>query len=187
MAVLDLATFIADLKDHSGDHGFHVHDERHFVETYSMRQAWEIDLHPSDSCGGPLDLLISLEVDPRTMLAFEDAVMLLEEEQEPSTELTLPLVLTWALPPLPQSPDLLVLATELSGIGGTQVPLQVTAADGFLNVTDAPQRSLTISARLEVSLDHMIIGEEPLSDVLAIAHEVSQFLLQRSSVWLADS
>ena len=51
MAVVDIATFVADLKDLAADHGFHVHDERHFVETYSMRQAWEVDLHPAHACG----------------------------------------------------------------------------------------------------------------------------------------
>ncbi len=65
MAVIDVAGFVADLKDHAVDHGFHVHDERHFVETYSLRQAWEVDLHPEDACGGPLDLHLALEVDPR--------------------------------------------------------------------------------------------------------------------------
>ena len=47
MAIVDIATFIADLKDIAADHGFHIHDERHFVETYTMRQAWEVDLHPA--------------------------------------------------------------------------------------------------------------------------------------------
>jgi len=52
MAAIDVAGFVADLKDHAVTHGFHVHDERHFVETYSLRQAWEVDLHPEDGCGG---------------------------------------------------------------------------------------------------------------------------------------
>ena len=43
MAVIDVAGYVADLKDHSVDHGFHVHDERHFVETYSLRQVWEVE------------------------------------------------------------------------------------------------------------------------------------------------
>ena len=79
MAVIDVAGFIADLKDHAADHGFHVHDERHFVETYSLRQAWEVDLHPEEACNGPLDLHLSLEVDPRQLLSFEDAVMTLPD------------------------------------------------------------------------------------------------------------
>jgi hypothetical protein len=46
VAAIDVAGFVSELKDHAIDHGFHVHDERHFVETYSLRQAWEVDLHP---------------------------------------------------------------------------------------------------------------------------------------------
>jgi len=75
MAVLDVAGFVADLKDHAVEHGFHVHDERHFVESYSLRQNWEVDLHPEEGCEGPLDLYLSLEVDPRVLLGFEDAVI----------------------------------------------------------------------------------------------------------------
>ena len=45
MAVIDVAGFVSDLKAHAVDHGFHVHDERHFVETYSLRQSWEVDVH----------------------------------------------------------------------------------------------------------------------------------------------
>ena len=90
MAVIDVAGFVADLKDHAVDHGFHVHDERHFVETYSLRQAWEVDLHPEEACGGPLDLHLSLEVDPRTLLSFEDLVLSLPDDDDPPDELPLP-------------------------------------------------------------------------------------------------
>src|SRR5579862_6220564 len=83
MAVIDVAGYVAELKDHSVDHGFHVHDDRHFVETYSLRQFWEVDLHPEEGCGGPIDLHLALEVDPRTLLDFEDAVVALPEEEEP--------------------------------------------------------------------------------------------------------
>jgi hypothetical protein len=34
VAVIDVAGFVADLKSQAIDFGFHVHDERHFVETY---------------------------------------------------------------------------------------------------------------------------------------------------------
>ena len=74
VAAIDVAGFVSELKDHAIDHGFHVHDERHFVETYSLRQTWEVDLHPEEACGGPLDLHLSLEVDPRPLLAFEDLI-----------------------------------------------------------------------------------------------------------------
>lgn len=186
MAVIDVAGFIADLKDHAVDHQFHVHDERHFVETYSLRQAWEVDLHPEDACGGPLDLHLALEVEPRSLLSFEDQMLELTEGREPPDTFGFPLVFTWVLPPLPKGPDLLVLATELAGIGGTTVPLEVSAIDSFAAVTDAPERSLTIVARIEVGLDKIFLGQEQLCEVLDKCHEVSTFLLDRAPVWLDE-
>ena len=92
MAVIDVPGYVAELeKDHAVDHGFHVHDERHFVETYSLRQFWEVDLHPEEGCGGPIDLHIALEVDPRTLLDFEDAIVALPEDVEPPDKWSFPL------------------------------------------------------------------------------------------------
>ncbi len=186
MAAIDVAGFIADLKDHAVDHGFHVHDERHFVESYSLRQAWEVDLHPEEACGGPLDLHLSLEVDPRVLLSFEDKVLDLPEDEEPPDEFHFPMLFTWALPPLPLGPDLLVLATELAGIGGTDLPLEVSAIDSYASVTDAPERSLTIVARIEVSLSKVFLGQELLCEVLDRCLAVSQYLLDRAPVWLDE-
>lgn len=187
MAVIDVAGFIADLKDHASDHGFHVHDERHFVESYSLRQAWEVDLHPEEACGGPLDLHLSLEVDPRVLLSFEDKVMtLMDEEEEPPDEYHFPMVFTWALPPLPSSPDLLVLATDLAGIGGPELPLEVSAIDSYQAVTDPSERSLAIVARIEVSLARVYLGQELLCDTLDRCLAVSNFLLDRAPAWLDD-
>jgi hypothetical protein len=118
VAVIDVAGFVADLKSHAIDHGFHVHDERHFVETYSLRQLWEVDLHPEEACSGPIDLHLSLEVDPRALLGFEDEVIKLDDvDADPPEGFNFPLLFTWTLPPLPHPPDLLVLATELAGVG----------------------------------------------------------------------
>ena len=122
MAVIDVAGYVAELKDHAVDHGFHVHDERHFVETYSLRQAWEVDLHPEEGCNGPLDLHLALEVDPRVLLAFEDEVVDLPDGEDPKDEYHFPLTFTWALPPLPHGPDLLRLAIDLAGVGGVELP-----------------------------------------------------------------
>jgi len=186
VAVIDVAGFIADLKDHAVDHGFHVHDERHFVESYSLRQAWEVDLHPEEACGGPLDLHLSLEVDPRVLLAFEDKVLEIDETDEPPDEFHFPFLFNWALPPLPNGPDLLVLATDLAGIGGPDLPLEVSAIDSFAAVTDAPERSLTIVARLEVSLSRIFTGQEQLCDTLDSCLAVSHHLLEQAPVWLDE-
>ena len=186
VAAIDVPVFIADLKDHAVDHGFHVHDERHFVETYSLRQAWEVDLHPEEACGGPLDLHLALEVDPRVMLGFEDAVLDLPETDEPPDVWMFPLLFTWAMPPLPKGPDLLVLATELAGIGGPELPLDVSAIDSTASATEATERSLSIVGRIEVSLTRIFLGQEQLCDVLDRCLAVSRFLLDRAPVWLDE-
>ena len=187
MAVIDVAGFVADLKSHAVDHQFHVHDERHFIETYSLRQMWEVDLHPEQACGGPLDLHLSVEVEPRVLFAFEDEVLALPEDGDPTDDLKLPLHFTWSLPPLSAGPDLLVLATELAGVGGTDLPLEVSAMDTYAAVTDAPQRTVTIIARIEVPLANVYRGDEQLCDVLDRCYQVSEYLLDRAPVWMGDT
>jgi hypothetical protein len=188
LAVIDVAGFVADLKDHAVDHGFHVHDERHFVETYSLRQLWEVDLHPEEACGGPIDLHLSLDVDPRAMLGFEDEVMKLEDlDETPPGGFTFPLVFTWTLPPLPEPPDLLVLATELAGIGGVELPVEVSAIDSFPSVTDAPERSLSIVARIALDLcDVYMNNDASVAQALDRCKHVSLYLLERADAWLDD-
>ena len=174
MAVIDVAGFVADLKDHAVDHGFHVHDERHFVETYSLRQAWEVDLHPEDACGGPLDLHLVLELD--------------DEEEDPPDLHRFPLHFTWGLPPLPHGPDLLILATDLAGVGGPELPLEVSAIDSFATVTDGADRTVGIIGKVEVSLASVYVGQQDLlCDVLDRCHAVSAYLLERAPAWLGDS
>ena len=188
VAVIDVAGFVADMKSHAVDHGFHVHDERHFVETYSLRQLWEVDLHPEEACDGPIDLHLSLEVDPRALLGFEDAVAeLVPEVDEPPTGFSFPLLFTWALPPLRHPPDLLVLATELAGIGGIDLPLEVSAIDSTVSVTDAPERKLSIVARLEVPLaDVYHNDDEVFCGTLDRCRDVSLYLLQVAPGWLGE-
>lgn len=184
MAVIDVPGYVAELKDHAVDHGFHVHDERHFVETYSLRQAWEVELHPEDGCNGPLDLHLALEVDPRTLLAFEDQVMELPDGVDPPDELSFELTFTWALPPLTNGPDLLRLAIDLAGIGGVEMPLESSAIDSYASPTDSAERRVTIVAKRQVSLARILAGEELLCDTFDRALLVSQYLLKHAPTWL---
>jgi hypothetical protein len=184
MAVIDVAGFVADLKDHAVEHGFHVHDERHFVESYSLRQTWEVDLHPEEGCAGPVDLYLSLDIDPRVLLTFEDEVMGRPEGDDPSDDFHFPLNFTWALPPLPHGPDLLVLATELAGLGGPDLPLEVSAIDSIPAATDAPERSLRIIAHQRVSLLRIREGDAVSCDSLEQCLAVSRYLLDSATDWL---
>ena len=184
MAV-DLAGFITDMKAHAMEHGFHVHAERHFIESYSLGQAWEVDLHPEEACEGPLEMLMVLEVDPRVILAFEDLVAGRHEfDEEDDERLQLPMFFKWALPPLPRPPDLLILATELAGVSGTTLPIEVSATDTYMSVTDPAIRSLLLVGRLDLSLRKMFMRDLKVCDVLKCAHGVSTWLLAESTIWL---
>src|SRR5206468_4095989 len=86
---------------------------------------------------GPLDLHLSLEVDPRVLLSFEDLVMDLPDDADPPDDFHFPLSFTWALPPLPHGPDLLRLAIDLAGIGGIDLPLDASATDSLASPAHA--------------------------------------------------
>jgi len=183
MAAIDVAGFVADLKDHAVDHGFHVHDERHFVETYSLRQAWEIELHPDEACGGPVEMHMSLDVDPRALLAFEDAMATLSDDEEPEDDFHFPLVITWQLPPMHQGPDLLRLTIDLAPIGGMAFPLDVAATDTYASATEEGERRVSITARFPVSLAAVVQGANPLCDLFDRCQAVSNFLLAAAETW----
>lgn len=185
VAAIDIAGFVTDLKDHGVDHGFHIHDERHFIETYNLSQSWEIVMHPEEACGGYLDLHAALEVDPRVLLAFEDHLFVQSELMaEPDDEYRLNLFFNWGLPPLQHPPDLLVLSTELAGVAGPDLPLEISAIDSFAAVTDAPERRLGIIGSVQISLADLFMGREQLCRELDLAHEVSLYLTERAAQWI---
>ena len=77
-----------------------------------------------------------------------------------------------------------MLATDLAGIGGPDLPLEVSAIDSFGAVTDAPERSVSIVARQTVSLARVYVGEELLCDTLDRCMAVSKYLLEQAPAWL---
>ena len=182
---VDLPGFVTDLKEHATEHGFNVHDERHFVETYSLRQSWEVDVHPEAGCGRPIDLHLALDVDPRIVLSLDDQLNSLDDDYaEPEGDFDLDLYFNWAVPPLQTSPDLLILATDLAGIGGTTLPIEVSAIDSYDAVTDAAVRRLTIMGKVRISLVDVVMGREQMCEVLDAAREVSEYLLARVDDWM---
>jgi hypothetical protein len=181
---IDIAGFVTDLKEHAIEHGFHVHDERHFVETYSLRQSWEVDVHPEEACNGPIDLHIALDVDPRVLLSFQDRLEEMGDDfEEPEDDYELQLFFNWGVPPLTSPPDLLILATDLAGMGRTDLPIEVSAIDSFGAVTDAPERSLQLVGKTRVSLVDILMGREQLCEALDVAKDVSLYLVDRTDSW----
>jgi len=186
MAV-DIASTITYLKDHAMEHGFHVHDERHFVETFTLRQAWEIDVHPADACSGPLDLHISLDVDPRLVLRFED---LLEEDpdipEDPGNEYVVTFYFNWALPTLQRPPDLIVLSAELAGLGGLDLPIEVRSVRSMGALSSVDDERLSVVGAVERSLVDVMFRQDSLCDVLDRVHDVSMYMVDHADQWTDD-
>lgn len=176
MAFIDVPGFIADLKGFAIDEGFHVHDERHFVETYSLRQWWEVDIHPEAGCGSQMDLHISLDVDPRILLAFEDAASTANDLADIPDDFFFPLTLTWSSPlPLEES-KLRALGNRVRTM--TSLSVELASTDSYSVVGEALERRATITARHGMSLRSIAEGTEHVEQVLAEAHDISLFLLK---------
>lgn len=181
---IDIAGFITYLKDHAVEHGFHVHDERHFIETYSLRQSFEVDLHPESACTGPVDLNLAFDVEPRVLLDLEDKVNEMDDDfAEPEGEFRIPLYFNWALPPLGDPPDLIILSAELAGVGGHELPIEVSAVDSFGALSALPERRLSLVGKTEVSLVDVMMGRETLCETLDRCREVSDFLVEHAHGW----
>ena len=118
------------------------------------------------------------------LLGFEDSVIERGDVDDPPDEFHFPLNFTWALPPLPHGPDLLVLATELAARGGPDLPLEVSAIDSIPEATDAPERALRIIAHQSVSLVHIREGDAVSCEVLDRCLDVSRYLLEQADGWL---
>lgn len=183
MAV-DIASTITYLKDHAMEHGFHVHDERHFVETFTLRQAWEIDVHPAEACSGPLDLHISLDMDPRMLLKFEDLLADTPDvPEDPDNEFAVTFYFNWALPPMQQPPDLIVLSAQLAGMGGIDMPIEVRSVRSMAALGDSDEERLSVVGAFESSLVDVMFRQDALCDALDRVHEVSMYMLEHADDW----
>ncbi len=184
---IDIAGFVTYVKDHAVEHGFHVHDERHFIETVSLRQSFEMDLHPESACDGPLDLNLAFDVEPRVLLRLEDWV---KEHQDDLSEadgnFQLPMFFNWALPTMKMPPDLVVLATELAGIGGPDLPIEVSGVESTGALSTGADRRLSIVGKVEMSLVDVMTGQEQLCDILDRCRDVSEFLVTASADWAVE-
>lgn len=181
---IDIAGFVTYVKDHAVEHGFHVHDERHFIETFSLRQSFEVDLHPESACDGPLDLNLAFDVEPRVLLRLEDWV---KEHEEDITEadgtFQLPIYFNWALPTMEKPPNLVVLAAELAGIGGLDLPIEVSVVESSGALSTSSDVRLSLVGRVELSLVDVMMGQEQLCDILDRCREVSEYLVTASAEW----
>ena len=106
------------------------------------------------------------------------------EGDDPPDQYHFPLNFTWGLPPLPSGPDLLLAATELAGVGGPDLPLEVSAIDSIPSATDAPERALRVIAHQRVSLLRIRDGDAVSCELLDRCLAVSRHLLGQADGWL---
>ncbi|MCZ7531958.1 MAG: hypothetical protein M5U23_00865 [Acidimicrobiia bacterium] len=183
MAV-DLASTITYLKDHAMEHGFHVHDERHFVETYTLRQAWEIDVHPADACAGPLDLHISLDVEPRLLLKFEDSLVDFNDiPEDKNGDYNVTFFFNWSMPPMTRQPDMIMLSAELAGIGGIDLPIEVSSLQSMGALDAKMDARLSVVGKVDRSLVDLVFSQDSLCEVLDRVRDVSMYLVEHADQW----
>ena len=72
------------------------------------------------------------------------------------------------------------------GVGGPDLPLEVSAIDSIPAATDAPERSLRVVAHQRVSLLRIRDGDAVSCEVLDRCLGVSRYLLTEADGWLGD-
>jgi hypothetical protein len=71
----------------------------------------------------------------------------------------------------------------LAGVGGADLPLEISGIESTAAVGDSPDRRLSIVGSVDLLLADVYRGRQPLCDVLDRSHDVSNFLLERVAVW----
>ena len=192
-SVLDLQAFVVGLKSHALDHGFHIEDERHYVETYSGEQVWNIGLHPEDGCDGHIAVEISVTASTRAIIAFEDALREPEGADAGGAssnytvdQVVLPLTVEVVASPLATAPDLLVLATDLPTQSHAVVPLAPTLSSKVELLDEGEEYCLHVSGEVWVPLIS-IYQMEDLDEVCAAldsVRTVCAYLADRVAQWM---
>jgi hypothetical protein len=79
---------------------------------------------------------------------------------------------------------LLILATDLAGVSGADLPIEVAAIDSFAAVTDAPERRLQLVGKTSVSLVDILMAREQLCESLDASKDISLYLVDRTESWM---
>lgn len=185
LAFVDLQALVADLKDHLGNHGFHIHDEKHYVETYSLLQSWEIEMHPEDACGGGVELSLTMFANPRTLLALEDVMThSMYDGELPPDEYWAPVEIAFNMPPLDHRPDMVALTAAIAPFSSAELPLTVAALDSVSELAETPQQFVSIKGTTEISLLQLLKGELDLCETLDKLRTISNYLTDQADRWI---
>ncbi len=106
-----------------------------------------------------------------------------ESYNDPEGEFRLPLMFNWALPPLEDPPDLVVLAAKLAGVGGFDLPIEVSGVESTGALSTTSDLRLSLVGKAEVSLVDVMLGQEKMCDTLDRCREVSEWLIDQATDW----
>ena len=124
--------------------------------------------------------ILSLDVEPRVVLSLQDRLDAMADDwEEPEDLYRLDLYFNWQLPSLANPPDLLVMGTDLAGVGGVDLPIKVAAAESIASITDASERTVQVVGQCQVSLVDVLMGREQFCEELDRAKAVSEYLFDR--------
>ncbi len=164
----------------------------HFVETYSLRQLWEVDVHPEEACSGPIDLHLSLEVDPRALLGFEDEVVKTRRPRraEPPRRLPVPPAVHLDVAAAPRArPTCSCWPPSWPASAVVDLPVEVSAIDSFASGHRRACERSAVARRPHpgvASPTCTSATRKRFADVLDRCKDVSLFLLDRAKDWLGD-
>jgi hypothetical protein len=128
---------------------------------------------------------MAIDLDPRVVLDLEDLLMESPDTPEdPDGRFSAPFIFNWGLPSLTNSPDLIVLSAELAGIGGIDLPIEVSAVDSFGALSDGQERRLSVVAAVELSIVDLMFRQDSLCETLDRVHAVSMYVVDQAPDWI---
>ena len=104
--------------------------------------------------------------------------------EDPDGRFGVPFLFNWGLPQMLNPPDLIVLSAELAGIGGLELPIEVSAVDSFGALSDGQERRLSVVAAVDLSLIDLMFRQDSLCDTLDRVHAVSMYVVEHAPAWI---
>jgi hypothetical protein len=130
---------------------------------------------------------MAIDVEPRLLLKLEDLLNDTDGIPEDTDgDFEVAFFFNWALPPLAEPPNLLVLSAELAGMGGVDLPIEASLVDSFGMFADGEERRLSLVGKFDVSLVDLMFRQDSMCDVLDRVHSVSMYLVEQSPNWVSS-
>jgi hypothetical protein len=82
-----------------------------------------------------------------------------------------------------QAPDLIVLSADVAGIGGIDLPIEISSVESMGALDASVDVRLSMVGKVERSLVDIVFTQDSLCDVLDRVHDVSMYLVEHAESW----